>query len=299
MKEMWIVYNGNYITENVLWHIQRFAGAFEKRGYKVTTLPTTSIVTLLDRAATIWGAGQVPEKILFWDKDILLAQTLEQSGAQLFNNRICIARCDNKALCYQELVKQGIPIPKTILAPKIYSTARDFEIYQKIGAMLHYPLIVKESYGSFGTGVYLVHTESELLELVHNLGNKDYLMQEYIEASCGEDIRVIVVGGKVITAVKRKNTEDFRANVARGGSMEPYVLSKEEAEIAVQAAAAMKADFSGVDLLRGAEGEVYVCEVNSNMHFKACEEVTGKDIAGSIAQLVDSVESPYKKEKNI
>lgn len=299
MKEIWIVYNGNYITENVLWHIQRFASAFGNRGYKVTALPTTAIVTLLDEAASVWGAGQPPEKILFWDKDILLAQTLELSGAQLFNNRVCIARCDNKALCYQELVKQGLPIPKTVLAPKVYSTARDFEIYQKIGAMLHYPLIVKENYGSFGTGVYLVHTESELLELVQKLGNKDYLMQEYIEASCGEDIRVIVVGGKVITAVKRKNTEDFRANVARGGSMEPYILSKEETEIAVRAADAMNADFSGVDLLHGAQGEIYVCEVNSNMHFKACEKVTGKDIADSIAQFIDSAEGSYKNKKRI
>ncbi len=299
MKEIWIVYNGNYITEDVLWHIQRFTDAFQQRGYRVKALPTTSIVTLLDKAASVWGAGQPPEKILFWDKDILLAQTLEQLGAQLFNNRICIARCDNKSLCYQELVKQGLPIPKTILAPKIYSTARDFEIYQKIGAMLRYPLVVKESYGSFGTGVYLVHTESELLELVQKLGNKDYLMQEYIEASCGEDIRVIVIGGKVITAVKRKNTEDFRANVARGGSMEPYILSEEEAEIAVRAAEAMNADFSGVDLLRGAKGEVYVCEVNSNMHFKACMEVTGEDIAGSIAQLIDSAESSNKSKKCI
>lgn len=289
MKKIWIVYNGNYITDGVLWHIERFSGAFRKCGYEVKALPTTAIVTLLDGTATVWGEEPPPEKILFWDKDILLAQTLEQLGARLFNNRICIARCDNKALCYQELVKRGLPIPKTVLAPKIYHEARDFEIYRKIGAMLQYPLIVKESYGSFGTGVYLVHTENQLLQLVQELGNKDYLMQEYIAASCGEDIRVIVVGGKVVTAVKRKNTQDFRANVAQGGSMEPYMLSGEEESVAVRAADAMEADFSGVDLLRGADGGVYVCEVNSNMHFKACEEVTGKDIAGSIAELVDGM----------
>lgn len=289
MKKIWIVYNGNYITDAVLWHIERFSGAFEKCGYRVKTFATTEIATLLDGTATVWGAGQPTEKILFWDKDILLAQTLEQMGAQLYNNRICIALCDNKALCYQELVKQGLPIPKTVLAPKIYHIPRDFEIYEKIGAMLQYPLIVKECYGSFGTGVYLVNTEKQLLELVRELGNKDYLMQEYIEASCGEDIRVIVVGGKIITAVKRRNTQDFRANVARGGSMTPYALSEEEEEIAIRAAKAMKADFAGVDLLRGAQGEIYVCEVNSNMHFKACEEVTGKDIAGSIAEFIKSV----------
>lgn len=286
MKKIWIIYNGNYITNAVLWHIDRFAASIERYGYRAERFATTEIATVLTDGATVWGAEEPPEKILFWDKDVLLAQTLEEQGARLYNNSVCIARCDNKAVCYRELVKHGVPIVKTVLPPKVYYTARDEEIYKKIGAMLGYPLVVKENYGSFGTGVYRAESEPQMLDLVRKLGNTEYLFQEYLAAACGEDIRVIVVGGTVVTAVKRINTEDFRANVARGGKMVPYMLSAEEEDIAVRAAAAMRADFCGVDLLHGADGEVYVCEVNSNMHFKACEEVSGADVAGSIAAQI-------------
>ncbi len=286
MNQIWIVYNGNYIAESYMWHIGRFCDAFAALGIEAVPVATSQIATRINGTAQIWGQEPLPEKALFWDKDVLLAQTLEQLDVALFNSRQCIACCDNKALCYHVLAAQHLPIPQTIFAPKVYQQARELDIYRNMGEVLHYPMIVKENYGSFGTGVYLIKNETQLLELVHTLGNKEYLMQEYIEASCGQDIRVIVIGGNVIAAVKRKNSQDFRANIAQGGTMEPYVLSAQEEQIALRAAAAVGADFSGVDLLKGANGDIYVCEVNSNMHFKACEEITGLNIAGYIASNI-------------
>ena len=156
MNQIWIVYNGNYIAESYMWHIGRFCDAFAAQGIQAIPVATSQIATRINGMAQIWGKEPLPDKALFWDKDVLLAQTLEQLDVQLFNSRHCIACCDNKALCYHILAAQQIPVPQTIFAPKVYQQARELDIYRNMGEILHYPMIVKENYGSFGTGVYLV-----------------------------------------------------------------------------------------------------------------------------------------------
>jgi D-alanine--D-alanine ligase len=89
----------------------------------------------------------------------------------------------------------------------------------EISARLGFPLVVKEAYGSFGLQVYLIHTMEELLEKVKEMGNRLFLLQEYIASSKGKDIRLNVVGDQVVASVMRISETDFRANVGNGGRM--------------------------------------------------------------------------------
>ena len=224
---------------------------------------------------------------LFWDKDIYLAQRLENAGIKLFNSATAVENCDDKMRTAIALEKCGLPTPKTFFAPKTFDTVgyNDLSFLNDAEEKLGYPMIIKEAFGSFGQQVYLAKTREETERIVQSLGAKPFLLQEFISESMGKDLRVNVVGNRAVCAMERYNNHDFRSNVTGGGKTKPHTLTKAEAEMAIAASQAVGADFAGVDLLFGKNG-MLVCEVNSNPHFKSTLECTGVDLSVEIMRYI-------------
>lgn len=221
--------------------------------------------------------------VLFWDKDIILARSLEKNGHRLYNRPDAIEICDNKILSGFRLAASGINMPVTVPAPMTYSNIgyTDTSFVERAANRLGYPVIVKEAFGSFGAQVYKADNYSELKSITDKISSP-FLLQEYIKSSYGRDIRLQVVGDRVVTSMYRYSDNDFRANVTNGGSMKPYTPDDAQCELAVRAVKALGLDFAGVDVLFGEEDEPVLCEVNSNAHFKNIDECTGSDIAREI-----------------
>lgn len=225
----------------------------------------------------------LPDFVLFWDKDTVLASRLEDAGVPVFNCAAAVAACDSKIRTAVLLDKHGIPAPKTVIAPKTFESVNycDDTFIERAAELLGLPMVIKEAYGSFGKQVYLAHTPEEGKKIVGTLGYKEFLMQEFIATSKGRDLRVNVVGGRVLCAMTRSNPSDFRSNLTIGGTAKQVTPTKEECELAIQACEALQADFAGVDILYGKEGPL-LCEVNSNPHFKSTLDCTGMDISHDI-----------------
>lgn len=226
--------------------------------------------------------------VLFWDKDVQLATQLMQRGMRVFNHPRAILACDDKALTYLTLKRYGIPMPRTILAPKTFSTVGygDLAFVDEAAQALGYPVVLKECFGSFGQQVYLFHDPQALREKVRALGATPMLFQELIRESYGRDARINVVGGRVVAAMLRHSTGgDFRSNLTLGGSMAPYVPTREEEALALRATELLGLDFAGVDILFGKRGPL-LCEVNSNAHFKTTFQCTGVDMAVEILRYI-------------
>ena len=103
----------------------------------------------------------------------------------------------------------------------------------------------------------------------------------------GRDVRVFVLGGRVLGAIERHASKgEWRTNIARGGTAQPIALPAEWGDMALRAAAAVGADYAGVDLLQGRDGRVYVLEVNGVPAWKGLQEVTGIDVAGAISDYL-------------
>lgn len=231
----------------------------------------------------------LPDFIVFWDKDILLARRLEALGARLFNSSLAIDMCDNKALTYMKLCENNIKIPKTFLSPKSFDNIgyTNLDFLKKASETLGFPYIIKEAYGSFGQQVYLVKNISEAENLVKSFGGKPFVMQEFIKTSYGKDVRINVVGGRVICSMLRYSVNnDFRSNISNGGKMKKFEANNAQSEIAINAAAALGLDFAGVDVLFGENDEPIICEVNSNPHFKSTLECTGIDMSDKIIEYI-------------
>ena len=227
--------------------------------------------------------------VVYLDKDKYQSEILESLGIRLFNTHKAVRVCDDKGTTYLALLNSGLNIPKTIFGALCYNKDMpiDTEWAKKIAESLGYPLIIKESFGSMGKGVYLANNLSELLEVMEKVKLKPHLFQEYI-GEPGVDVRVIVIGGKAVCAMERRNDTDFRSNVAQGGYGKKITLDDEFKKSAEKCASILGLDYCGVDLLYGKDNKPYVCEVNSNAFISGIEKVTGFNVAKAYAEHIIS-----------
>lgn len=228
--------------------------------------------------------------VIFWDKDVLLAERLENAGFRLFNRAKAIEICDSKqktALCFE---KHKIPSPTTVISPKTYENIgyTNLDFLEKAAEKTGFPMIIKEEFGSFGKQVYLVNDLEKARETVGKISPKGFVVQEFISDCRGVDLRLCVIGGKVVSAIKRSNPEDFRSNIENGGFAEKATPTEEQEALAIRAADSAGLDFAGVDILPSQKGDV-VCEINSNPHFAGTLSATGVNIADGIIGYIKKV----------
>jgi len=228
--------------------------------------------------------------VLFWDKDIHLALQLAQRKLPVFNSPKSILTCDDKSLTYISLKNHRIPMPLTILSPKTYPAIGypNTQFVDTAAKQLGFPLVLKECFGSFGQQVYLFHSLEPLRKKVLSLQGVPLLFQALVQESFGRDIRINVVGNRVVASIMRWSTNgDFRSNLTLGGAMEAYTPTPAEVQLALQATKAVGLDFAGVDVLFGKSGPL-LCEINSNAHFKTTLACTGVNMAFEILRHIKS-----------
>ena len=284
----WIVYNA-FLGEKFSEQVAQLIAAMKKAGCELIPKRNTELMYIVGSGGMrLLGAEPLPELVLFWDKDIRLAQALESMGLRLFNSSRAIELCDDKSLTHFELQKAGIPMPDTIIVPKTFEGVGYGSLDFLAGAAeaLGFPMVVKEWFGSFGQQVYLAENMEQLCGLVRRTSPRPLLLQRMVTESRGEDVRINVVGGKVAAAMRRRaKAGDFRSNVSNGGTAEAYEPDDEQKALAIRCCELLGLDFGGVDILFGRDGPI-VCEVNSNAHMKNIRAATGIDVAECIAEHI-------------
>ena len=225
--------------------------------------------------------------ILFWNKDVFLGRALERMGYRLYNCADAIEACDNKALTFEML--QGLcRMPRTIKIPMTFNTIGydDLSFEDHIEKELGYPYVIKECLGSYGGQVYLAESKEIAHSILKKIEGKDCIAQEFISSSRGRDLRAYVVGSSVVAAMERYNANDFRSNIANGGTAKAFDITDRQEKMAVDAAKGLGLDFAGVDILFGENDEPVLCEVNSNAQFKGLLAATGIDISDALFEYI-------------
>lgn len=194
-----------------------------------------------------------------------------------------ITRSRDKLRCLQLLARQGIGLPVTGCA---HSTKDTTGLLDTVGGA---PTVIKLLEGTQGIGVILAETRKAAEAVVDAFRNLDanILVQEFIREAGGADLRCLVVGGKVIAAMRRQaRPGEFRSNLHRGGTAEKVKLSPQERSTAVRAAKTLGLNIAGVDILRSNHGPV-VIEVNSSPGLEGIENATNVDVAGKIVEFLE------------
>ena len=218
---------------------------------------------------------------------------LETMGIYTLNESIAIARSRDKFRSLQLLARKGLPMPLTSFAQSPDNTT---DLIRMVGGA---PLVIKLLEGTQGKGVVLADSHQSAVSIINAFKemHANILVQEFIQESCGTDIRCLVIGDKVVAAIKRQAKEgEFRANVHQGGKALKVKLSPQERTIAVAAAKTMGLKVAGVDLLRSNHGPL-VLEINSSPGLEGIEKATQVNIAGKIIQYIEKHAKPGSSNK--
>ncbi|MEL7783915.1 30S ribosomal protein S6--L-glutamate ligase [Citromicrobium bathyomarinum] len=275
-----------------LYSHKRLMEAAEQRGHEITWLNTLR--------CTVHIASHKPE--VYYDGEpaigfdaviprigasitnygLAILRQFEMRGCWSLNESVAIGRSRDKLRSMQIFAKHGLGLPLTAYAndPK--------KAEEIIRAVKGPPVVIKLLEGTQGIGVVLADSMSSAKSVIEAFrgANVNILVQEFIKEAGGTDIRALVIGGKVVAAMKRTGAaDDFRSNLHRGGSAELIKITPTERSTAVAAAKRMGLNVCGVDMLRSNHGPV-IMEVNSSPGLEGIEAASGKDIAGQIIDFM-------------
>ncbi len=278
-----------------LYSTKRLIEAGEQRGHEVVLLDHMKCVLVIEQGRPhiyfngkeVTGVNAVIPRIgasaTFYGSAVV--RQFEMMKIFTAVESQALVRSRDKLRSLQILARAGLGIPKTAFA----SSPKDKDIDSVIEAIGGAPCVVKLLEGTQGIGVILAENQKAAKSVIEAFLKLDasILVQEFIKESRGADIRVFVVDGQIVGAMKRQAKEgEFRSNLHRGGNATVIQLSSEERAIAIKAAKKLGLDIAGVDLLQSDRGPL-VMEVNSSPGLEGIEGATGLDIAGKIIEYVE------------
>ena len=206
---------------------------------------------------------------------LAVVNQFDMMGVPVLAAAVPIARSRDKLRALQLLSRFGLDIPRTAMCRYRDEVA---QVVEHVGGL---PCIIKLLQGTQGVGVMIASTMDEvqgMLDTFWDLG-QEILLQEFVAESKGRDLRALVIGDRVVAAMRRQaRTGEFRSNIHRGGKARSVVLPREYAEAAVKAARVIGLEVAGVDMLESRNGPK-IMEVNSSPGFEGLERATRKDIA--------------------
>ena len=293
-----------------LYSTRRLVEAAKARDVRARVYDTLELTLVLEtdspqlfyRGAPVEDVGCVIPRIgaSITAYGLAVVNQFDMMGVPVVNNSVPIARSRDKLRCLQLLSRFGIPIPRTVMARE------KIDLDKAIARIGGLPAIIKLIQGTQGVGVMIAHSMAEIatiLETMQGIGQQ-VLLQEFVAESKGRDVRALVVGDRVVGAMRRVAREgEFRSNIHRGGEGEPLPeLPPGYAEVAVKAAQVIGLEVAGVDLLESDAGPK-VMEVNSSPGFEGLEQATGADVAGAIVEhamvFAEAVRSGFQKPRVI
>lgn len=277
---------------------QRLASAAEGRGHRVTILNTTKLYVDISasresihyKGKTLPPFDAVIPRIgaSITEYGLAIIREFESFGTYVLNSSYGIAHSRDKLLAHQLLARGKVPMPTTAFGRSMDDTKDIIKIVN--GA----PLILKLLKGTQGESVILAETNKAAKAVIQAFRSLkvDFIVQEYIKESSGSDIRVLVLGNKVIASMERRAEEgEFRSNIHQGGTAHRIKLTPEEKKTAIKAVRILGLKFAGVDILRTSRGPE-VIEANSSPGLEGIEGLTKRDIAGKVIEFIEENARP-------
>lgn len=278
-----------------LYSTRRLVEACARRGHRVDVLDPLHFSVLIerghpylyydDRPVDDYDAviPRIGASVTF--HGTLVVRHFERMGVLTLNPASGIQLSRDKLRSIQLLASSDVGVPPTAFACGKTGVLRAIE---QVGGA---PVVIKLLEGTQGIGVMLAESNKTAEAIVETLRSRkqNVLIQRFVRESRGRDIRALVVGDRVVAAIRRIAQDgEFRSNVHRGARAEPVLLDPSYEQTAIQSARIMRLQVAGVDLLESEQGP-QVMEVNSSPGLRGVEEATGVDAAAAIAARVDEL----------
>lgn len=279
--------------KETLYSTNALVEAARQRGHEVRVLDTLQFdIRLSRRSPELFYQGQPVRDIdaviprvgaSITAFGLAVVRQFEMMGIYCLNESQAIARSRDKLRCLQLLSRHDIGLP-----PTVYTRQADH-----VGSCMERldgpPVVVKLLEGTQGIGVVLAESTAaatSVIEAFHGL-EQNILIQKFIKEANGADIRALVVGRKVVAAMKRQAVAgEFRSNIHRGGTAKKVRLAADYRKTALAAARVLGLRVAGVDMIESTEGPM-VMEVNSSPGLEGIEKTTGVAVADAIIEFIE------------
>jgi RimK family alpha-L-glutamate ligase len=286
------------------WHTDELVRALTGRGHLAAVVPYEGLTAKLSVKTEAGQTRLASEQISVLDADAVLARIIpggsleqliyrvdalhwiENRGVRVVNSPRAIERSVDKFYTTTLLHDAGLLVPDTVVCERVEDAMAAVRAMRDV--------VIKPIFGSLGHGMVRVSDPETALRVVRALDQikSVFYVQRAIDHA-GHDLRVFVVGGRVIGAIERRAPAgEWRTNVAIGGSATSVAVSPEIEGIALTAAAAVGADYAGVDVLLARDGSAYVLEVNGIPGWQGLQQATGVDVAAAIVEHVERCVQP-------
>jgi gamma-F420-2:alpha-L-glutamate ligase len=268
------------------WEVRRFQTVAQRKGIDLKVLKPQLFDLIVDGNAS-WSAVYQGKKLS--KPDFIISRTgsetayftlavmrhFERQGVPVINGSEAVEAVADKLHTLQVLSQAGLPIPKTILG----KFPVDVDVVER---QLGFPVVVKTLRGTRGNGVMLCQDRAQfddVMNLLEGAGQgADVIFQQYVRASHGRDVRVLVIDGEVVAAMERRATDGgFKSNISLGGAAARFEPPAEMADLAIKVARELKLDVAGVDILFD-DGGYRICEANSSPGFQGLEPACGVNV---------------------
>ncbi len=283
-----------------LYSHRRLVEAAQARGHDIDIINTlaVSIVIASDRQTlhhhglSLEGYDAVIPRIgaSITAYGLAVLRQFEVMGVYPLNESVAIGRSRDKLRCLQLLARKGLGMPVTAFT---HDPRQAKQIVDAVGGA---PVVIKLVEGTQGIGVVLGETTSSAKSVIEAFRgvNVNILVQEFIAESGGIDIRMLVIGERVVAAMQRQGApDDFRSNLHRGGSAASVRITPQERSMAVRAARTLGLNVCGVDMIRSSRGPMII-EVNSSPGIEGLEAATNKDVAGAMIAFLEANARPNR-----
>lgn len=281
-----------------LYSTRALLEAAQRRGHDVDVMDTLQFdIRLSTRSPELYYKGQpvgqvdaviprIGASITFFG--LAVVRQFEMRGVYCLNESQAIARSRDKLRCLQILSRHDIGLPPTVY------TRQAEHVPDCIDRLEGPPVVVKLLQGTQGIGVVLAESTraaGSVIEAFHGL-DQNILIQKFIGESKGSDIRALVVGRRVVAAMRRQAVPgEFRSNIHRGGTTEKIKLPAAYRKTALAAARVLGLRVAGVDMIESEEGPM-VMEVNSSPGLEGIQKTTGVDVAAAVVEHLEREVKP-------
>ncbi|MBV9197525.1 MAG: RimK family alpha-L-glutamate ligase [Solirubrobacterales bacterium] len=287
------------------WHTRGLLAALTARGHEVLAIPATRLRSEVDEHGELRVLG--PAGAVLSGLDLMIVRglprgsleqvifrmdalhVLAEQGVRCVNGPRAIERTIDKSWAGAVLAHAGVPTPPTVVCERYDDAMLAFE---RLGG----DIVVKPLFGAMGNGIVrvedrdLAHRVFRALELERTV----YYVQRTIAPAGRRDVRVLVLAGEVAGAMLRES-DSWRANIARGARPRAVVPSDAERGVAVTAAAALEADVAGVDLLVSPDGEIVVVDVNGIPGWQALQSVCAEDLTARVLRTCEALVTAWPR----
>jgi gamma-F420-2:alpha-L-glutamate ligase len=292
----WILYRPEAsLVKQESYEIDRLVEAAPQHGYDVRVVDPADVQLLVNSEGEdgVFVQGkkvELPDFVIprmgstTRDFAMPVLRQLQHLGVYCVNGPDAVELAKDKLLHLQILASAGLPVPKTILVK--FPIDADF-VEREMG----FPVVVKTLVGTQGSGVYLCDDREKLLDLLQfveaNNPAAQLVLQQFLAESRGRDVRVLSIGGHIVSAMERIAKSGFKSNYSQGGTAKPFETGPRNALSVAEVMHVLDMDMAGLDFLYDEEVGFRICEVNSSPGFEGLESTCEVDVPEFLYRYLD------------